>query len=199
MRYIENWLKGLGLEYVIPRLKENGITTPKKLAQLNLRDMYELVAIENAEDRKKLYFLIQRLQSILQNRPGGTSTSSPEKDKENNNVETSSTLIHKNEDQQKDDIPEKTDSEAVQVISTKLSPNTSRKREPVSKTQGEVKLVQSPEKHSLPGPRKVGKSPPPSGAEKQKSVAKGKGGKKKGLLSSQSLSESLSSSISESS
>lgn len=65
MRYIDQWLSGLGLEYIIPKLKENGITTPKKLAQLTLRDMYEVVGVEDAEDRKKLYYLIQRLQTIL--------------------------------------------------------------------------------------------------------------------------------------
>lgn len=31
-----------GLEHIIPKLTEHGITTPKKLAQLNLRDMYEI-------------------------------------------------------------------------------------------------------------------------------------------------------------
>ena len=42
MQFIEQWLSGLGLDYVIPRLKEQGITTPKKLAALTLKDMYEL-------------------------------------------------------------------------------------------------------------------------------------------------------------
>ncbi|KAJ1425211.1 hypothetical protein B484DRAFT_92617 [Ochromonadaceae sp. CCMP2298] len=65
MRYIDSWLTGLGLEYIIPKLKANGITTPKKLAQLTLRDMYEVVGVEDTEDRKKLYFLIQRLHTIL--------------------------------------------------------------------------------------------------------------------------------------
>lgn len=64
MRYIDSWLAGLGLDYIIPKLKANGITTPKKLALLSLRDMYEVVGVEDAEDRKKLYFLIQRLQAV---------------------------------------------------------------------------------------------------------------------------------------
>lgn len=42
MRYIETWLTGLGLEYIIPKLKAQGITTPKKLAALSLRDIYEV-------------------------------------------------------------------------------------------------------------------------------------------------------------
>ena len=89
MRYIDSWLTGLGLEYIIPKLKANGITTPKKLAQLTLRDMYEVgkqhkyvmlgtpfehnlflldfhaVGVEDTEDRKKLYFLIQRLHTVI--------------------------------------------------------------------------------------------------------------------------------------
>jgi hypothetical protein len=63
MKYIDSWLKGLGLDYVIPKLKQNNITTPKKLATLTLRDMFEF-GIEDPEDRKKLYFLIQRLQTV---------------------------------------------------------------------------------------------------------------------------------------
>jgi hypothetical protein len=42
MKYIESWLKGLGLEGIIPKLEANGITTPKKLAALSLKDMYEV-------------------------------------------------------------------------------------------------------------------------------------------------------------
>jgi hypothetical protein len=64
MRYIETWLKGLGLDYIIPKLKAQGITTPKKLAALSLRDIYEVVGVEDTEDRKKLYFLIRRLKSV---------------------------------------------------------------------------------------------------------------------------------------
>jgi hypothetical protein len=42
MRYIDTWLSGLGLEYIIPKLKANGITTPKKLATLTLNDISEV-------------------------------------------------------------------------------------------------------------------------------------------------------------
>jgi len=68
MRYIESWLTGLGLQDIIPKLEKHGITTPKKLAALTLKEMYEVVGVEDAEDRKKLYFLIQRLQTILSNK-----------------------------------------------------------------------------------------------------------------------------------
>jgi hypothetical protein len=42
MRYIDQWLSGLGLDHVIPLLQAHGITTPKKLALLTLRDIYEV-------------------------------------------------------------------------------------------------------------------------------------------------------------
>jgi hypothetical protein len=42
MRYIDQWLSGLGLDHVIPLLQAHGITTPKKLALLSLRDIYEV-------------------------------------------------------------------------------------------------------------------------------------------------------------
>jgi hypothetical protein len=72
MRYIDQWLSGLGLEHIIPKLTEQGITTPKKLAQLSLRDMYEVVGIEDAEDRKKLFYLIQRLNTIFKKEQNST-------------------------------------------------------------------------------------------------------------------------------
>lgn len=65
MKYIDSWLSGLGLDYIIPKLEANDITTPKKLAMLSLRDIYDVVGVEDAEDRKKLYFLIQRLQTVI--------------------------------------------------------------------------------------------------------------------------------------
>lgn len=90
MKYIEQWLCGLGLEYIVPKLKENGITTPKKLAQLSLRDMYE-VGVEDADDRKKLYYLIQRLQSILNKDQKKTKT-------EEDNSTTSSDKMEKSQE-----------------------------------------------------------------------------------------------------
>mmetsp|Transcript_4885 Transcript_4885/g.7440 ORF Transcript_4885/g.7440 Transcript_4885/m.7440 type:complete len:988 (+) Transcript_4885:188-3151(+) len=97
MRYIDQWLSGLGLDHVIPLLQEHGITTPNKLAQLSLRDMYEVVGVNDAEDRKKLYFLIQRLQSILKKGPGkdegdsdtmGSGTSHPHDNKAGTSSDT---------------------------------------------------------------------------------------------------------------
>ena len=41
MKYIDSWLQGLGLDYVTPKLKAHGVTTPKRLAQLTLRDMFD--------------------------------------------------------------------------------------------------------------------------------------------------------------
>ena len=64
MKYIDSWLSGLGLDYIIPKLEATGITTPKRLAQLTLRDIYDVVGVDDEEDRKKLYFLIQRLQAV---------------------------------------------------------------------------------------------------------------------------------------
>jgi len=82
MKYIDSWLTGLGLEYIVPKLKANGITTPKKLAALrfiilfyinlfliiillfifiiySLREMYEVVGVEDADDRKNYIFLFK--------------------------------------------------------------------------------------------------------------------------------------------
>eukprot|EP01042_Synura_sphagnicola_P032592 gene32592-41915_t len=82
MRYIETWLTGLGLEYIIPKLKAQGITTPKKLAALSLRDIYEVVGVEDTDDRKKLYFLIRRLKSILKSKSGDDGEDDEEDEEE---------------------------------------------------------------------------------------------------------------------
>ena len=42
MQFIEQWLSGLELDYIVPKLKENGVTTPKRLAGLTPKDMLEL-------------------------------------------------------------------------------------------------------------------------------------------------------------
>ena len=42
MQFIEQWLTGLELDYIVPKLKENGVTTPKRLAGLTPKDMLEL-------------------------------------------------------------------------------------------------------------------------------------------------------------
>jgi hypothetical protein len=57
MKYIESWLKGLGLEDIIPKLESNGITTPKKLAALSLKDMYEVGKCGNYECLTALFEL----------------------------------------------------------------------------------------------------------------------------------------------
>ena len=82
MKYIDSWLSGLGLDYLLPKLKANGITTPKKLASVTLRDMFEF-GVDDPEDRKKLYFLIQRLQTILSNRVAEEGEKGPEADEPN--------------------------------------------------------------------------------------------------------------------
>ena len=64
MKYIDSWLSGLGLQYLIPKLQASNVTTPKRLAQLSAKDIYEVVG-DNEEDRRKISFLIQRLQNIL--------------------------------------------------------------------------------------------------------------------------------------
>ena len=70
MKYIDSWLSGLGLQYLIPKLQASNITTPKKLAQLTAKDIYEVVG-DNEEDRRKISFLIQRLQKILSSKGEG--------------------------------------------------------------------------------------------------------------------------------
>ena len=63
MKYIDQWLSGLGLEYILPTLKLHGITTPKRLAQLSLRDIYEVG--KSAEVVKIVRFQIYKNPEIF--------------------------------------------------------------------------------------------------------------------------------------
>ncbi len=54
-----------GLASSIPKFKELGITTPEKLAAFSLPD-YDLVGVDDTNDRKKLFFLVQRLKVAVE-------------------------------------------------------------------------------------------------------------------------------------
>ncbi|CAM9881114.1 unnamed protein product, partial [Choristocarpus tenellus] len=60
MGLVETWLAGIGLGYAIVSFKTQGISSPDELAQLSLYDFDELGVID-PNDRKKLFYLVQRV------------------------------------------------------------------------------------------------------------------------------------------
>jgi SAM domain (Sterile alpha motif) len=60
-RLVEGWLQGIGLGYAISAFKEQDLLTPEDLSQLQLED-FEALGVVDLEDRKKLFYLTQRVR-----------------------------------------------------------------------------------------------------------------------------------------
>ena len=61
MSVVSIWLDGCGLGHAIPNFTAAGIVTPDALAELEL-DYYEALGISSPEDRRKLFYLVQRIK-----------------------------------------------------------------------------------------------------------------------------------------
>jgi kinesin family protein 2/24 len=61
MGLVSTWLNGIGLGYAFPAFRAAGIVTPAALAELDLAH-YEALGISDAGDRRKLFYLVQRIK-----------------------------------------------------------------------------------------------------------------------------------------
>jgi len=61
MGLVTTWLSGIGLSHAIPAFKAAGIVTPAALAELDLA-FYEALGVEDPADRRKLFYLVQRIK-----------------------------------------------------------------------------------------------------------------------------------------
>ncbi|CAM9985811.1 unnamed protein product [Pylaiella littoralis] len=61
---VDSWLNGIGLGYAVPVFAGQGISSPEMLAELDIVDFPEL-GISDQNDRKKLFYLIQRVKLAL--------------------------------------------------------------------------------------------------------------------------------------
>ncbi|GKY96424.1 hypothetical protein MPSEU_000601900 [Mayamaea pseudoterrestris] len=64
MKLVETWLQGIGLHAHIGTFEAAGITTPSALAELDVSH-FEALGIQNADNRRKLFFLVQRIKKEL--------------------------------------------------------------------------------------------------------------------------------------
>ncbi|KAL3791870.1 hypothetical protein HJC23_010730 [Cyclotella cryptica] len=62
---VESWLTASGLSYAIPNFRMAGIVSPRSFVELEL-SYYEPLGIKRPEDRKRLFFLIQKVRSELE-------------------------------------------------------------------------------------------------------------------------------------
>jgi len=61
---VNNWLYNVGLNHVIPEFESQGISNANDLSKLKFAD-YASLGVVDSDDRKKLYYLIQRIKMEL--------------------------------------------------------------------------------------------------------------------------------------
>ena len=65
MGLVATWLNGIGLTYAVPSFVAAGIDTPEALAELSVSH-FEALGVTDAEDRRKLFFLVQRIKMAVE-------------------------------------------------------------------------------------------------------------------------------------
>jgi kinesin family member 2/24 len=73
MGHVKTWLTGIGLGYAVPNFEAAGIVTPRALAELNVAH-FESLGVDNPDDRRKLFFLVQRIKMAAKEQQKNTST-----------------------------------------------------------------------------------------------------------------------------
>lgn len=64
MKLVSTWLNGIGLSSAIPTFEAAGIVTPAALAELEVSH-FEALGISDADDRRKLFYLVQRIKMAV--------------------------------------------------------------------------------------------------------------------------------------
>ena len=80
MGLVATWLSGCGLSHAVPNFTAAGIVTPAALAELDLAH-YEALGVKSADDRRKLFYLVQRIKLAV------------DKDKQKNDNKSQTTSI----------------------------------------------------------------------------------------------------------
>jgi len=70
---VNSWLQGIGLADAIPKFQAAGITSPSALAELDVA-FFEGLGVEKASDRRKLFFLVQRIKMAVDQKDDSTAT-----------------------------------------------------------------------------------------------------------------------------
>jgi Kinesin motor domain/SAM domain (Sterile alpha motif) len=62
MMLVGKWLKGIGLDYAVPTFEAAGIVTAEALSELDPMVHFESLGVTRPDDRRKLFFLVQRVK-----------------------------------------------------------------------------------------------------------------------------------------
>ena len=69
MGLVSTWLAGIGLSHAVPNFRAAGIVSPSDLAELELTH-YEALGVSAPGDRKKLFYLVQRIKMAVDEENG---------------------------------------------------------------------------------------------------------------------------------
>ena len=76
MGLVSTWLNGIGLRSVVPTFEAAGIVSPSHLANLDV-SYFESLGVTDPDDRRKLFYLVQRIKLAVNNKKDSNSISSP--------------------------------------------------------------------------------------------------------------------------
>jgi hypothetical protein len=74
MGLVSTWLNGIGLSSAVPTFQAAGIVTPAALAELDVAH-FEALGISDPDDRRKLFYLVQRIKMAVNKDRKGTEHS----------------------------------------------------------------------------------------------------------------------------
>ena len=138
MTLVATWLSGIGLSHVIPSFKAAGIVSPKDLAELDLA-YYEALGVTEPGDRRKLFYLVQRIKmAVNQDGDGEPMSHQKEVDEMLSQTLPSSKLILTEDDSLGDD-------DSIEVIEPPKQEPERRKSRRIASTRRSMTAVPSEE------------------------------------------------------
>ncbi len=75
MGLVSTWLNGIGLRSVVPTFEAAGIVSPAHLADLDV-SYFESLGVTDPDDRRKLFYLVQRIKLAVNNKKDSSAKSS---------------------------------------------------------------------------------------------------------------------------
>ncbi len=74
MGLVATWLNGIGLNSAVPTFEAAGIVSPAHLADLDV-SYFESLGVTDPDDRRKLFYLVQRIKLAVNNKKGSKNES----------------------------------------------------------------------------------------------------------------------------
>ena len=136
---VQTWLTNAGLHHAVDNFRMAGIDSPRSLVQLELSH-FEMLGVTQPEDRKKLFFLMQRVKKALTEEETATSKAVQEQKENYDNCK---------EDYCSEDFSVETKSQSRNEFG--MSVETSSMKEPISPVTLSSPLVMEDKAYDVDG------------------------------------------------